>query len=153
MVTITKVGKDTLIPYIHASFHGDELLCSIYHINPGNTDQCAIHTYNRILQLHEEKVASDMEEFGISEGDTKIGYIVLSRNLNLLYSFGINKHFRNEEIKKIFLNFVRSYIGGPVQVFIYQKNIPAVRFLCNNGWKIKSEIVDDGEIALDLQLL
>jgi hypothetical protein len=152
MVTFSEIGIDSLLVYILNSFNGDEKLCSKYHINNSEYyELCASDTYDRIIELSKEKVGK-LSIFGIKKANTKIGFIVLLKDLSIMYSFGLHIQSRTEEIKKQLLDFISSFLNGNVKVFLYKKNIPAILFLLKNNYKTTKELVENNQPVLQLEL-
>lgn len=151
-VTFSEIGIDSLLVYILSSFDGDEKLCSKYHINNSEYyELCASDTYSRIIELSKERVGK-LSIFGIKKSDSKIGFVVILKELNTVYSFGLNIKHRTQEIKKELLDFISSFLNGKVKVFLYKKNIPAILFLLKNNYKTTNELVDDNHPVLQLEL-
>ncbi len=77
----------------------------------------------------------------LMNGCYEIGYIVTSTKINLLFSFGIKKEFRNDNNKKYFFKVIDTiFPKGQVAVSVFKKNLRAVNFFKKYGYEeIKEE--------------
>lgn len=153
MITITAIGIDSLLIYINKAFEGDDILCSRYHINPGSFHDCAADTYNRIIET--ANVFPEAQIYGMKtefEGAThKIGFIVLIPSANVLYSFGINKSFRNDVIKSEFINFVNRSLENRTIVYLHQRNERAIRYFERNKFKVQRTLIEKEGLIIKLE--
>lgn len=153
MITITAIGIDSLLIYINKAFEGDDILCSRYHINPGSFHDCAADTYNRIIET--ANAFPESQIYGIKTqlvGEThKIGFIVLIPSANVLYSFGINKTFRNDAIKSEFINFVNRSLENRTIIYLHQRNERAIRYFERNKFKIQGTLIEKEGLIIKLE--
>lgn len=151
MLTIRKIGRDSLLVYIKHAFAGDDLLNTKFHIAPNdNYEECAADTFNTIVDFLE--AYPDTIFYGIKYNGEKIGYITILPSLNILHSFGITKRYRSEMIKRRFMEFVNSRLHNRTVVLLYEKNIRAINFLKKNGFRQSQvKLKDRDENVIKLQ--
>jgi RimJ/RimL family protein N-acetyltransferase len=150
MLEYISVRLETMYPYIEAAFRGDAKLCSEYHISCGDTSSCSAHTHNRILDFINS--TKGVLTYAILDKWKEVGFVVLHKQLGILYSFGLNIAHRNTENKEQLLKFVSDSLNGEVKTYLYDRNKPAINFLLKNGYEIQGEMMDNNDKVIILNL-
>ena len=129
--------KDDILLYeaITISFQDDEELLNEYHIVTTKIlKDCTMDTYSKIIE------ATDMLSLKWfllkNNNDEIIGFCVLSKINNYLYSFAVNKKYRKAEILSVWFSAIASLLQERFICGLWAKNKRAIDFLCKNGMKI-----------------
>lgn len=130
-------------PFIEAAFKYDKDLCVKYHAVGGDMDECVTDTYKRILEACNNKVFTCHKMmFGEDNLSNMIGFCVLAKpenSLPILYSYGINILYRNEQVKIEWLRWVEKELGSIYCVPINAKNKRAIGFFEKHGFEVKDQ--------------
>lgn len=120
---------------IGISFHEDEELMGKYHIvESGKFEDCVNDTFDKIIEAGK---SFPLQWYLIRTDEREIiGYCVLSKAYNFLYSFGINKKHRNNYILNTWFIGVAEILQNDFFCGLWAKNERAIDFLCKNGMKI-----------------
>lgn len=78
-----------------------------------------------------------------------IGFTVLDQDSDMLFSFGINRKFRNQMVTTAWFNQVRNYLTEHFTCTLWNQNERAIRFLNRNGMTVTRK--DDKVTTLILQ--
>ncbi len=121
---------------INEAFKDDKKLIEEYHILGGSLLDCITDTKLKII---EESERFTLDWFMIMDDfDKIIGYAITNKELNLLYSFGLNINSR-QAYKQKFFNEVRSILGDSFICGLWKKNTRGIKFLENMGMSVFSE--------------
>lgn len=124
-------GRD-LNHSIYVAFFDDVKLINDYHVVNDDLDDCVRDTYNKILS---ESNRTTLDWFNVFDDDDKlIGFLVISKAYNVLYSFGLNINSR-EKYKERFFEEICKMFGGWFSCALWNKNKRAIRFLERMGMK------------------
>lgn len=74
--------------------------------------------------------------FKLMMGEVIIGFTVLDQDMDMLFSFGINKKFRNQMITTAWFAQVRKYLTKHFTCTLWNQNERAIRFLNRNGMTV-----------------
>lgn len=131
-------SKDKLYRGVAISFWGDDALINQYHkVETKRYQDCVEDTYNTILDSTE---ALPLEWYLVRHDNNEIiGYCIASKAYNFLYSFGINKNYRNSEVLSTWFNKVAELLQDHFASALWAKNTRAIDFLVKNGMKIFEE--------------
>jgi GNAT superfamily N-acetyltransferase len=143
MITLHEFkNKHFLKLAIDVAFRNDDELTK-YHISPSDDFDDMIN--DTFLTINESSKELDLNWYSVvfTNGEFKdklIGFVCVSMNNSLIYSFGINKEFRKKDILKQFLRkteglFKKDNRNG-CSVILYTKNERAVNFFLKNGYNI-----------------
>lgn len=133
MQLIRTVDAELLYEAIYISFCNDEELVNKYHVvNTGFID-CVESTYNMIL---ETSFKYPCEWYVVVEGKKVIGFTVVSKAYNFLYSFAINKDYRNQERNTEWFKHIGTLLGNNFTCGLWALNTRAVNFLLKQGMEI-----------------
>lgn len=126
-----QVNKDQLLPLILLAFKSDDNLVN-YHISPGTPEHMAEHTYGHIMDGNHEPLYI----YAIEVDGRAVGFTVLTNvPYEYMLSFGINKLYRNDVVKKRWLELVKElFRGEKFAVPLYTKNTRAIKFFQDNGF-------------------
>lgn len=114
------------------AFFDDVKLINDYHVVNDDLDDCVRDTYNKILS---ESNRTTLDWFNVFDDDDKlIGFLVISKAYNVLYSFGLNINSR-EKYKERFFEEICKMFGGWFSCALWNKNKRAIRFLERMGMK------------------
>jgi len=112
-LTIKEIESSELSGYIQSAWDNDVLLPNFYDksLEEKSLKNMVKDTNDKVkglLEIHE-----GVKMFGVDYKNEMIGFIVLNKKLNYLYSFGINKNYRNKEV----LSEIFSYIKNNIKEF------------------------------------
>lgn len=155
-ITLHPIQISTLRDFVKIAFEDDVKLLTEYHISPGTLDHCVDHTMGFIKE-NETFYKDDIEFYAVHSGEIPIGYTIIIRNEkepNELYSFGINKDYRNEDMKAAWLDEVKKLTGVPFGMVLWSKNTRAIDFFERSGFIVErtSKLLDDETKTLILCL-
>jgi len=74
--------------------------------------------------------------FKIVMGEVVIGFTVLDQDTDMLFSFGINRKFRNQMITTAWFTQVRKFLTEHFTCVLWNQNVRAIRFLNRNGMTV-----------------
>ena len=133
-MTIVETKKqEDLLKGISIAFEDDDKLIKEYHIIGGNYEDCVNDTYNRIL---EESKISELYTYLVTNKEGYIiGFIVVSLQYQILYSFGLNIKYRKEYSEEFF-NKISELLYNCFGCGLYNKNERGINFLLRNGMEI-----------------
>lgn len=120
---------------IGVSFYQDEELVSKYHIvEDGSYEDCVNDTFNKIIEASKDL---PLQWYLLRSDDREvIGFCVLSKAYNFLYSFGINKRHRTSYNLTTWFVGVAELLQNNFVCGLWAKNKRAIDFLCKNGMEI-----------------
>ena len=132
------INDANLYKAIAISFEEDEELLKHYHVVETQVfEDCVNDTYDKIIEATQ---TLPLEWYIIKTDDHKtIGFCVLSRAYNFLYSFGINKQYRNSNTLSTWFVGITEILQNNFVCGLWAKNKRAIDFLCKNGMKIFKE--------------
>ncbi len=131
-------NESLLYKGIAVSFLHDEELISKYHIiEESDYQTCVNDTFEKIIETTREL---PLEWFLVRNDNREIiGYCVLSKAYNYLYSFGINKNYRKGNVLSAWFIGISEILQNHFICGLWAKNKRAVDFLVKNGMKIFEE--------------
>lgn len=132
--------KENIKSIIVNTFSNDRDLFKSYHFINNDKKQAIADTCNKIFDALDNYNGKFYE---IIVNNVSIGYISVIKSSYVLYSFGLNSRYRNKTNKALLLSFANQLLGDKYSVFLYKKNIRAVKFLVKNGFEITQEIISD----------
>src|SRR6516165_2661666 len=136
MVKLIPTDFEYLSAYVQWAFEGDNELLEHYHISPGPLEHCVGHT----MKFIEDNLAyygNDIKFFAVAKDNVTIGYTVVIKNQkvpNELYSFGINKNYRDKETLMEWLEVIEEELKSPYYMILWAKNTRAIEFFKRNGF-------------------
>ncbi len=132
-MTHTQVtNKEEIARIIRETWNSDEVFFEKYAVN---------ETKEKSINDTTEKVLSFIESYNaefylLMDGLELAGYVNVSPNMNMLFSFGLKKEYRTKENKEAFLSIIDILLpNGQIVVSLYKKNTRAVNFFLNNGYE------------------
>jgi hypothetical protein len=127
------LNEGILLRCIQIAFEDDDKLVTDYHIIGVSCEDCVDDTYNRIL--NESKLSNVEWHIVCSNENYIIGFLVLSLEHKILYSFGLNIHNRKKYSQELFEK-VCELTENSFSCGLYTKNIRAIEYLLRNGMEI-----------------
>lgn len=122
-------------------FDSDKKLLAEYHVEaPCSLDKAVDRTLSDLKKCQVLMVYQMKTELGETIG--WIGHELYAGD-NYLTGFGIKPKFRTKEIKDEFFNIVKDKLGDNYFIGLYEKNLPARKFIEKRGGKL-AIITDDG---------
>lgn len=108
----------------------------VYTINNPTPLSCANDTVNKL----NNKGGEPSEFYYIRHRNIRIGFIGVYKNPNFTYiqTFFIRLPYRNEEVKKDFVDKLRTTFNNPTTTF-YKSNIRATKYLLKQGCELINE--------------
>lgn len=138
MITLQSISIDELKEYVYLAFDNDNELSEKYHkIEGASITDCVDETYRTIIDTSS---MIDLEHYIVLEGENKIGYTCLSKNL--LYSFGINVLYRTKYNLIQWIDLVKEKLNYDFICLLWSKNTRAINFMLNNGLVVKEDNID-----------
>ena len=131
-------NESLLYKGIGVSFMHDAELISKYHVLENSSfDDCVNDTFYKIIETSKEL---PLDWFLVRNDDREIiGYCVLSRAYNYLYSFGVNIKYRKGDVLSAWFLGISEILQNHFVCGLWAKNKRAVEFLVRNGMKIFEE--------------
>ena len=132
MITIKKISKTEIPALVEMSYVGDDELIAKYHplcLEGKPTMELAI--IDTLHKIHEASQEVKLNYYKVIFQKKPIGYFVPFDNV--LYSFSINKKYRNKENLIGWFNQVKKSLGTPFQCVLYQNNTKAINHLIKQG--------------------
>jgi hypothetical protein len=74
--------------------------------------------------------------FKIVFAEVPIGFTVLDKDADILFSFGINRKYRNRMVTVAWFGQVRKHLTGHFTCVLWNQNKRAIRFLNRNGMTV-----------------
>lgn len=136
------IDKNDIYSIIEECYSSDDNFIKNFHeLNNASTSDCISRTANDLVKY-------DVKIFGLYNNDELVGYFgdELFENTNWLSGFFIIPKYRKEFKTKIWEAIV-NHFNSNFNVAMMVKNIPAKRYLLNNGCKFKKLIVTSDGIA------
>jgi hypothetical protein len=143
MIFVEIFDVDELEKCIEIAFKDDQKLIDSYHIlGNGNLGDCVRDTKIKIVE-ESYRTAFDWYKV-LDDYNDIIGFIVISKIYNLLYSFGLNINSR--EIYKVrFFDELKKTFGGSFTCGLWKKNQRGLRFLEKMGMTL---VMEDEKIKI-----
>jgi hypothetical protein len=133
-MTLFEIKNDEeLYKCISIAFEDDDKLIKDYHIIGKTYEDCVNDTYNRIL--NESKISELYSYLVCSEEGYIIGFLVVSLQYQILYSFALNIKNRSQ-YSDIFFNKISELMHNCFGCGLYNKNERGIKFLLRNGMEI-----------------
>ena len=127
----TKVIKyEILREAIRIAFHDDKDIYSLYdpNVKVESLDEIVNNISSKILDYGECKY------IGVFENTKLIGYFVYKEDR--LISFSINIEYRVRKYLREFFRLIKSEIKGHFNVFLWNINIRAIKYLIKQGMEV-----------------
>jgi hypothetical protein len=136
-------ADESLYVGIMNAFEGDYELVDKYHYINSDYIECVTDTYLKIKDA-QNKYPLDMYE--IKMGEEIIGYVVICKTYNFLYSFGINVNQRTPKNMEYFFKKIAILFNGGFTCGLWAKNMRAIEYLLKNGMEIYKR--EDNQVHL-----
>lgn len=147
MITIKKISKTEIPTLVEMSYVGDDELIEKYHhlcLEGKPTRELAvIATLHRI---HEASKEVKLQYYKVIYQKKPIGYFITFDNV--LYSFCINKKYRNKENLQGWFAQVKKTLGKTFQCVLSTHNTRAIDHLIKQGMKRYKDNEEDGVTTL-----
>ncbi len=127
--------SDVLYNSIVIAFKGDDKLFDTYHVVNGALTQSVNDTFERIINTAKEFTC---EWYNVIKNDAVIGFCVMSKAYNVLYSFGIGIEHRAAEVLAPWFEIIAKELGDHFTCTLWAKNTRAIDYLIRNGMEIFS---------------
>ena len=144
MVTLHEIDYKWLEPFVYLAFAQDFDLLDKYHKKEATTEECIS---NLIVQIGELKEKCGAVCYGVWYDDEPIGFSVIAKRL--LYSFGIDIHFRQKDILLEWFDLIKEKLENQFVTLLYNENVRAINFFEKNGM----DIVDENDLYKTLAYL
>jgi hypothetical protein len=132
-------------PLLKECFESDPILLEKFHIYAGQgLDACVNKTYQDLQEMN-------VTLFKIEKNSELVGYFAkeLFDSKEYLTGFFIVPKFRTKEFKNEFWNLIKKEFKPSFFCGLFEKNIPANKFIKSNGGKIvKQCMISDGSAIL-----
>lgn len=127
-------SKDKILNAIEIGFQNDMDLFQKYHyLNTQDEKTCSFHTFKSVIEFCDTYAG---EFFEVLIEDIVIGFTVISKPYNILYSFAINIEHRNIDNLATWFEMVSFLLQENFTCLLYAKNERAIEFLVKNGMYI-----------------
>lgn len=135
MTLVEIFEQDELKKCITKAFSSDKKLIEKYHNRGESLNDCVHDTFNKIL---EESQNTALDWYGVyDEDEGEIGFVVISRAFDVLYSFGLNINYR-EDFSSLLFDEIQDLFNGYFTCGLWNRNTRAIEFLERHGMKIVS---------------
>lgn len=134
---------EDLIEYCYPS---DSNFLTKFHTEAGKDIKTCIQK-----EINQLTYAVELETYKLTEGNDLVGYFC--KDQDMLVSFFILPKYRSAEIKTEFWKMIKSKFDGKFTVGVYDKNVPAKKFLLKNGCKMTGQANIFGHIAILFEYL
>jgi hypothetical protein len=115
---------------ITKAFSSDKKLIEKYHIKGESLNDCVIDTFSKILG---ESQNTTLDWYGVYDDEEgQIGFVVISKAYDVLYSFGLNINYR-EDYSSLFFDEISNLFDGCFRCGLWNKNTRAIEFLERHG--------------------
>ena len=132
-------------PIIAECYAGDEALINKWHQVAGSGLQsCVDKEFSDLRSVN-------VEFYRVTEGETLIGYFCKEeiQGFDALTGFFLMPSFRTNEMKLQFWQLVESNFNRPFFVGLYEKNLPAKKYIeSKGGTPFKRSTLPDGDAVL-----
>lgn len=135
MKFIEILHKEVLYECIYSAFAGDKKLIEKYHVVGDNLEDCVRDTHNKIIETSNQ---IPLDWYALVDEEKAIGYLVVSVENNLLYSFGLNIDYR-QNYSDLLFEKISELLDENFICLLWNKNVRAINYLLRNGMKIKQE--------------
>lgn len=142
MIEVKKISFKNLEPAIRKAYEGDSDLLEKYHIETCQLDE-AVQTELSII--NRVRCVTKIEVYIVNSGNEIIGYFVTLPNN--LYSFAINKNYRNKEVLTELWDSIKTVLNHSFICMLYPNNLRAIKWLKKCGMT-EVDGVEDGAITL-----
>jgi hypothetical protein len=122
---------DGLLPYLFATFEGDDELVAYFDPGCQVTDwqSCCTAIYRKIKENYPTATIKAVKDIY-----TPVGYYVVEKDM--LISFGLHRSHRNKNNLKKFWKLITSEFDGPFSCVLYSINSRAIGWLKKSGMKL-----------------
>lgn len=128
MISVIPILLSDLKPYMETAFDGDNELWEKYHNADDNFEDTV---KNNIVNIEKMSSSKMTKCYKVEYRGKAIGFSVIVDD-GLLYSFGINKYYRNKEIVLKWLSLIKE-IANDFIVILCNENTRAIKFFERNG--------------------
>ena len=136
-------ADESLYVGIMNAFEGDYELVDKYHYINSDYIECVTDTYLKIKQAQKKY---PLEMYDSKLGEDVIGYVVICKTYNFLYSFGINVQYRTPQNMTFFFKKIAMSFNGGFTCGLWAKNMRAIEYLLKNGMEIYKK--EDNQVHL-----
>lgn len=139
-VSLVEIQQKELSKYIAIAYAGDERMQQEYHTLRGTLEEQVEYTYQQSID-GADKYKRKYFRIELEEDSTytAIGYSVLVFDkIKMLYTFGININFRQDNIKTLWLEVVANVFDRDFYIVTLRLiNKRAIRFFEKKGFSVK----------------
>lgn len=137
--------QEILKQCILKAFSGDKKLIEKYHIRGDSLNDCVVDTFNKIL---DESQNTTLDWYGVYDDEEgEIGFVVISKAFDVLYSFGLNINYR-ENYSSLFFDDISKLFDDCFRCGLWSKNTRAIEYLERHGMEVIS--LDTEKTILEL---
>lgn len=140
---IKQISYKELEKAVYSAFDGDNKIIELYDPN------VTVNSNEEIVSdvVRKIKEYGEVNKYGVYDKNILIGYIVNKENQ--LISFGLSVNYRTDKFLQSFLSAIKTQVGNNFFVYLWQKNIRAIKFLIKNGLEVT--FTDNNIIRLQCQ--
>lgn len=130
---IQEVNYLKIKDYIEAAWTGDDGLEKFYDksVKERSLNNFINDTYKKIVEFYRD--GDEVKLYGLEIDRKPIGFLIISPQNNLLYSFGISKHYRSGDLLELVFNVIKDKLNGDFVCFLYSYNTRAINWLIKCG--------------------
>jgi hypothetical protein len=118
---------------VRIGFGNDPELLNKYQEFDTDFETTVKRNISRIIEYNE---TNELTLFELRYGGHVIGFMALDLYENLLYSFGINREWRRDNILRSWVDEIKEKFDNLFACALSNKNERAIRFLVKNGMRI-----------------
>lgn len=134
MITFESITYRDLWEYVELGFGDDQPLMEKYQ----QYDTPFKETVERNMRNIWDAMQSGFhfKYFKLVMSDVPIGFTVLDQDADILFSFGINRKYRNQVVTTAWFGQLRKYLTAHFTCVLWNQNERAIRFLNKNGMTV-----------------
>ena len=134
MITFESITYRDLWEFVELGFRDDPALMERYQQYPTPFKQTVERNMRNIWDAID--AGFDFKFFKIIFQDVAIGFTVLDQDADILFSFGINRKYRNQLVTLAWFGEVRKMLTAHFTCVLWNQNKRAIRFLNRNGMTV-----------------
>ena len=120
---------------IRKAYEDDHEMKSIHILEGASLEEMVEYTYRQVM---EDEMSSQVKIYGVYLDHTLIGYTTLVLDpIKLLFTFGINIHYRTKDVLIGWLKTLDRYLGHSYMLTVREKNERTMKFFKRNGFEVK----------------
>lgn len=150
---VREVNFLKLRDYVDAAWKDDDELIKFYDLSlkQRTHERMVSDTLRKIYDLYERDTTCKF--WGVDIEREMVGFIVLNEKMKFLYSFGINKRYRNQQVLEPFFKYISQKLKNDFFTLMNMENVRAIDWLKRCGMvEVKNLGIDYDVLYLKYEL-